>query len=188
MQLTADEDEAITVRPLRRKEILEEYSLSLIGKFLTTRLINIKAAKNLLRSTWKLGEDLKVLELGDRLLQFKFAIESQLNWVSSNGPWCFDNHILAMRRWEKGMSTRTVTFTHLPFWIQVWGLPFDLIIEEARHDIGRGLGKVIDVDCKALKTDQAWFLRVKVEVPLDKPLRRRQGWQMGGLGHKWVGS
>ncbi|XP_030940118.1 uncharacterized protein LOC115965051 [Quercus lobata] len=109
MQLTADEDEAITVRSLRRKEILEEYSLSLIGKFLTTRLINIRAAKNLLRSTRKLGEDLKVLELGDGLLQFKFAMESQLNWVWSNGPWCFDNHILAMRRWEKGTRGRTET-------------------------------------------------------------------------------
>ena len=43
------------VRPLRRKEILEEYSLSLIGKFLTTKPINIRVAKNLLRSMWKMG-------------------------------------------------------------------------------------------------------------------------------------
>lgn len=55
MQLTMNEDEAITVRLLRKKEILEEYSLSLIGKFFTTRPINIRAAKNLLRSMWKLG-------------------------------------------------------------------------------------------------------------------------------------
>lgn len=44
--------------------------------------------------------------------------------------------------------------------------------EEAGQDIGRGMGKVIEVDCKAIKTDQARFLRVRVEVPLDKPLRR----------------
>jgi len=48
LQLTTEEDEAITIRPVRRKEILEEYSLSLIGKFLTTRSINMRAAKNLL--------------------------------------------------------------------------------------------------------------------------------------------
>lgn len=69
------------------------------------------------------------------------------------------------------MTARSVTFTHLLFWVQVWGVPFDLITEEAAQDIGRGLGKVIEVDCKALKTDQARFLRIKVEVPLDKPLR-----------------
>ena len=172
MQLTTEEDEAITVRPIRRKEILEEYFLSLIGKFLTTRPINIRAAKNLLRSKWKLGDDLKVVEVGDGLLQFKFSMESQLNWVWNNGPWCFDNQILALRRWEKGMTARTETFTHLPFWVQVGGLPFDLMTEEAGQDIGRGMGKIIEVDCKAIKTDQARFLRVGVEVPLAKPLRR----------------
>ena len=172
MQLTMEEDEAITVRPIRRKEILEEYFLSLIGKFLTTRPINIRAAKNLLRSMWKLGGDLKVVEVGDGLLQFKFSMESQLNWVWNNGPWCFDNQILALRRWEKGMTARTETFTHLPFWVQVGGLPFDLMTEEAGQDIGRGMGKIIEVDCKAIKTDQARFLRVGVEVPLAKPLRR----------------
>lgn len=113
-----------------------------------------------------------MVELGDGLLQFKFSMECQLNWVWNNGPWCFDNQILVLRRWEKGMAARSVTFTHMPIWVQVWGLPFDLITEEAVQDIRQALGKVIEVDCKALKTDQARFLRIKVEVPLEKPLRR----------------
>ena len=81
LQLTTEEDEAITIRPVRRKEKLEEYSLSLIGKFLKTRLINMRATKNLQRSMWKMGYDLKVVEVGDGLLQFKFSLESQLTWV-----------------------------------------------------------------------------------------------------------
>ena len=48
MKLTIDEDEAMIVHPVRRQEMLEEYSLSLIGQFLTTRSINLRAAKNLL--------------------------------------------------------------------------------------------------------------------------------------------
>ena len=121
---------------------------------------------------WKLGDDLKIVDVGDRLLQFKFSMESQLSWVWNNGPWCFDNQILALRQWEKGMTVRTMSFTHIPIWVQAWGLPFDLINEEASQDIGRGLGTFIDVDCKASKSDQAHFLRVRVEIPLDKPLRR----------------
>ena len=68
LQLTTEEDKAITIRPIRRKEILEEYSLSFIEKFLTTRSINMRAAKNLLRSMWKMGDDLKVVKVGDGLL------------------------------------------------------------------------------------------------------------------------
>ena len=77
MKLTVDEDEAMTVRPVGRQEILEEYSLSLIGQFLTTRSINLRAAKNLLQSMWKLEDDLKIVDAGDGLLQFKFSMESQ---------------------------------------------------------------------------------------------------------------
>lgn len=172
MKLTVDEDEAMIVCPVQRQEILEEYLLSLIGQFLTTRSINLREAKNLLRSMWKLGDNLKIVDVDDGLLRFKFSMESQLSWVWNNGPWCFNNQILALRRWEKGVTARTVIFTHIPIWVQVLRLPFDLINEEASQDIGQGLGKFIDMDYKASKSDQACFLRVRVEIPLDKPLQR----------------
>ena len=76
--LTSKEDQPITVRVIHRDKILEEYSLSLIRKFLSTHPVNLKAAKNILRSMWKLGSDLKIIDVGDGLLQFKFSLESQL--------------------------------------------------------------------------------------------------------------
>ena len=42
--------------------------------------------------------------------------------------------------------------------------------KEAGMDIGRGLENFKEVDCNAFKSDQAKFLRVRVEVPLNKPL------------------
>lgn len=61
-------------------------------------------------------------------------------------------------------------------WVQVWGLPFDLINKEARLDIGRGIGSMVEVDCKALAVDQARFLQIRVEIPLNKPIRRGGRW------------
>nr|POF24328.1 uncharacterized protein CFP56_27524 [Quercus suber] len=166
--LTPDEDELITIRAVHREKTLEEYSLSLIGKFLTTHPINLRVAKTLLRLVWKPGNDLKVVEMGDGLLQFKFSQESQLRWVWDNGPWSFNNKILVLRRWEKGLTVRMVSFTSLSLWVQVWGLPFDLINEEVGKDIGRGIGRVVEVDCKALASEQARFLRVRVKIPIDR--------------------
>ncbi|XP_065620728.1 uncharacterized protein LOC136063773 [Quercus suber] len=137
-----------------------------------TKPINLWAAKNLLRSVWKLGHDLKIKDVGEGLMQFKFSMESQLNWVLNNGLWSFDNHLLLLKRWEKGMMTFTVDFKVVPIWVQVWGLPFDLMNEEAGKDIGGGIGRVLEVDCKAIAADQACFLRIRVELPLDKPIRR----------------
>jgi len=46
------------------------------------------------------------------------------------------------------MTAFLVNFKTIAIWVQVWGLPFNLINEEARRDIGRGIGRVIKVDCK----------------------------------------
>ena len=50
------------------------------------------------------------------------------------------------------------------FGSKVWGLPFNLINEKVGRDI-------IEVDCKAIASDQARFLRIRVEMPIDKPIR-----------------
>ena len=59
----------------------------------------------------------------------------------------------------------------MPMWVQVWDLPFDLLLEEVGMDIGSGLGEVLKIDLKAFSFDQARFIKVRVELLLDKPLR-----------------
>lgn len=121
IKLTSKEGEAILVRPTQWARTLEEYSNNIIGKFLTTRPINLRAAKNLLRAVWKMGNDLKITDVGEGLFQYKFALESQLRWVMDNGPWSSDDQLLVLRKWEKGMTARSVSFPVIPIWVQVWG-------------------------------------------------------------------
>ena len=65
----------------------------------------------------------------------------------------------------------SMKFQTIPIWVQVWGLPFELINEEAGRDIRRGISRVSEVDCKAIAADQAKFLRVRVDMLLDKLIR-----------------
>ena len=117
--LTEEEGEVIKVGGTHRDKILEECSLSLLGRFLTTCSYNQGAAKSLIRLVWKMGPDLKIVDMGGGLFQFKFALESQLKWVIHNSPWSFENHPLFLWRWERGMTASIVTFTSIPLWVQV---------------------------------------------------------------------
>ena len=91
VSLTVEEDEVIMVQSEHREKTLEDCSLNLLGRFHTTKLINFRATKNLLHSLWKMGNNLKITDVGDGLFQFKFSMESRLKWVINNGPWSFDN-------------------------------------------------------------------------------------------------
>ena len=117
--LTEDEGEVIIVGVSQRERMLAECSLSLLGRFLTTRAFNLRAAKSMLRSVWRMGSDLRIVDVGDDLFQFKFTMESQLKWVLANGPWSFADHPLALRRRERGMTTTSVRFSSMPMWVQV---------------------------------------------------------------------
>lgn len=158
--LTEEEGEAIQVGAHHKEQILEECSLNLVGRFLTNCSYNQRVAKSLLRSVWKMGTDLRIVDVGEGLFQFKFAME-----------WSFEDHPLVLRRWARGMLARNVNFTSIPLWIQVWGFPFDLITM-----VGSGLRTVVDIDHKAFTSNQALFIRLRVEFPFIKPL------SLGGVG------
>nr|POE57912.1 hypothetical protein CFP56_63133 [Quercus suber] len=146
IKLTTEEGEIIKVRSSQRENIIEECLLSLFGRFLTKKPVNWRAAKTLLCNTWKFCSNLSIIDVGEDLVQFKFTMESQVQWVLNNEPWSFDNSLLLLRHWERGIMANKVTFTHCPLWLQVWGLPFDLFNEEVGQEIGRGLGRVVEVD------------------------------------------
>lgn len=79
------------------KKIIEECSLSLFGRFLTTKSINWRAIKNILRNSWKFGSDLRIIDVSEDLVEFKLIMESQVQWVLNNRPRSFDNSLLLLR-------------------------------------------------------------------------------------------
>ena len=172
LQLTKEEEEDIFISSNNSPDLLEECALSLFGKLLVDRNQNQRALKNTLRSTWKMGLDLRIVEVRDNVLQFKFSSMFQLEWVERNGPWNFENNLLLLSRWRKGLTSANLAFTHAPFWIQVWGLPFEYMTEEAGRNIGSKIGRVMEVDKRSLQADQAKFMCVRIELPIEKPLRR----------------
>ena len=117
IKLTEDEGVVIRVGIVHRDRMLEECSLSLLGRFLPNRSFNQRAAKALLRFVWKMGSDVRIVDVRDGVFQFKFSMESQLKWVLANGPWSFEDHSLVLCRWEQGMTATSVRFTSIPMWV-----------------------------------------------------------------------
>nr|POF19256.1 hypothetical protein CFP56_75075 [Quercus suber] len=60
------------------------------------------------------------------------------------------------------------------------------MIEEIRKDIGRKIVRVLEVDKRAMQADKAKFLRIRVEVPINKPLSRGGYVKNEEGGRYWV--
>ena len=97
VNLMNEEEDNIVITATNRGSALEECSLSLLGRFLTQKPINFRAARSTLRLAWRMGDDVRIVKVGNGLLQFKFAQAFQMKWVMEHGPWNFDNHLLVLR-------------------------------------------------------------------------------------------
>ena len=158
LHLTKEDEEEISITIRSKSELLEECALSLFGRLLLDRHQNQRSLKNTLRSAWKMGSDLQIVDVGNNLLQFKFSSEYQLKWVETNGPWNFDNNLQLLCRWKKGLLATNITFTYSPFWVQIRGLPFKHMSNEVGRELGNSLGKFIESDRGARQTDQSKFM------------------------------
>ena len=86
LQLTKEEEEDIFISSNSTPNLPKECVLSLFGRLLVDRHQNQRALKNTLRSAWKMGSDLRIVEVGNNVLQFKFSLMYQLEWVERSGP------------------------------------------------------------------------------------------------------
>nr|POE70260.1 hypothetical protein CFP56_36524 [Quercus suber] len=85
LQLTKEEEEAIPITVTNCSGLLEECSLSLFGRLVSDRQQNQRALKNTPRLAWKMGSDMRIVEVGNNILQFKFSSKYQMKWVESLG-------------------------------------------------------------------------------------------------------
>ena len=146
MKLTTEEEEVITILDEDRRDEIESCALSLLGKFLTCKPFNKRAAQTTLRRAWGLEELVQIVEVGSNLFQFKFDKEFDMDRVFKEGPWSFDNQVLMLRRWMLGMTAANVKFDSVVLWVQIWGVPFDMFSPKVAAEIGSRLGEVVEVE------------------------------------------
>ena len=157
-----------------------------MGKFLTCKPFNKRAAYNTIKKAWGLHDGVQIIEVGPNLFQFKFHTEFDLERVLKGGPWSFDNQALLLARWQKGMTAKNVKFETISLWVQIWGAPFDMVSPKMAAEMGRRLGIVEEVERKQKNEMQNLFMRVKVALPISKPIRRG-GFIAGSEGGRtWV--
>ena len=88
------------------------------------------------------------------------------------GPWTFDNQLLLLQRWKKGMTVGNIHMEFTSFWVQIWDAPFDMILSQVVREVGSWLGTVEEVERRNRKDDINMFMRVRVALLIIKPLCR----------------
>ena len=84
----------------------------------------------------------------------------------------FDNQLLLLKQWNKGMTEGNIRLEAASLWVQIWGALFDMVSPQVAKEVGSRLEEVDEVEWKKKKDDLSMFMRVQVALSISKPIRR----------------
>ena len=70
------------------------------------------------------------------------------------------------------MNVGNIRLESASLWIQIWDAPFDMVSPQVTREVGSRRGEVEEVEWKKRKDDISMFMRVRVALPISKPIQR----------------
>ncbi|KAL5783740.1 hypothetical protein ACOSP7_008769 [Xanthoceras sorbifolium] len=147
-------------------------ALCLVGKILTTKLINRDAFRAIIPKIWRTTQSFIIENVKENVFVFQFQNQADKRRVLTGGPWSFDKCLIVLEEPRGDGKFLDMGFSHVQFWVQLHNVPLVCMTKEIGWALGNKIGRVMDIDVGATGDCLGRFLRVRVVIDVTKPLNR----------------
>jgi hypothetical protein len=100
-------------------------------------------------------------------------------------PWIFRNSWLIIKPWDRETEIQALDFTHVPVWVQLWGLPQHCKTKMMGVSLGSLMGTVEESEFYEYPGKKV-IIKIKVNINVHKPIP--SGIHVGNLtdGNCWI--
>ncbi|XP_019171512.1 PREDICTED: uncharacterized protein At4g02000-like [Ipomoea nil] len=158
----------------------------LVGRFLTERPIKFDHMLQVMASVWRPVMGVHAEALMDELFLFRFPHSKDLQRVLDDGPWSYENQIFVCDRVPTGTRPEDTKLEAIDFWVQIHGLPTLFASSDFLAQIGDYVGSFIAIDPVNFGGSWKSFLRIRVRLPIDTPLKRRMKLLRKDGSSQWI--
>lgn len=160
-------------------------SMCLLGKLWTSRSYNTFGLIETMRKLWSPSKGVTCREMGNNMISFQFKSKGDMQRVLAMEPWHFNKHVLVLKRITDAAQPSEIEFNSTPFWMRLYDLPFNGRTESTIQQIGGRFGEVLEVD-KETMIGVGRSIRIKIQVRLDKPLKKGTKIRIGKSEPRWI--
>ncbi|TVU10531.1 hypothetical protein EJB05_44068, partial [Eragrostis curvula] len=142
-----------------------------LARFFSVQRYSVHALFGEMRTAWLPRNKVHRKELHDNMFLLEFMGEGDYNFVMMGGPWIHKGDALIIVPYDGKTRPSEVAPDAIPLWIQLFDLPGLMMTKEVREALGRKLGKFLEYYKDDGELMGGRYLRIKVAVPLKKPLK-----------------
>ncbi|WOG81854.1 hypothetical protein DCAR_0101008 [Daucus carota subsp. sativus] len=158
----------------------------LVGRFLSDRSIDFEKMQHSMATLWKPGKGVYIKRLEPNLFLFQFNHEVDINRVIEGSPWTYDRMQLVFERLKEGDNPRFVEINKLDFWVQLHDLQPGFMSERVCKEVGNYIGEFLESDGNNFIGVWRDYLRIRVRMQIDKPIKRHMKIKKSGSDWFWV--
>lgn len=187
LALKEEEDRGIVVEGLGQESRAFGEGVYIVGQFLHDHPVNFMAMQHTLASIWRPVKGLVVSKTSknNRFL-FQFFHERDAQRVLDDGPWTFNQNVLLIKSLKPDEQASSMEISHLHIWVQVYDLPIGFRVESILRSIGDFIGKFIQDDSRDDVSSSRNYLRIKVALDVQQPIKRRMKIKRSGGEWLWI--
>ena len=138
LSLTKSEGAKVSLKKAKNLPAKEHV---LAAKFLTKRALNVEAIGRTFKPLWRSRGEFTIKEAEDHVLLFVFERENKAERVLASEPWVFDKHLVLFKWFDYFLvHARNIRFTTTKFWVQLHGLPRNMMVTDTTIEIGEIIG------------------------------------------------
>ncbi|KAJ1390976.1 Zinc finger, CCHC-type [Sesbania bispinosa] len=162
------EGDVLSLEPENQdSHLLGKYTL--IGKIISRKLINKTTTKTMILKGWGAIDKVSISDIGPNKFLFHFTDEDLMKRIIREAPWNVLGNHLNIQPWNPELSIEEVSFNLSPFWIQIHGLPIEMMTVKNASSIGSKLGSILRVENPMVEGHLLRsFFRVKVLINISK--------------------
>jgi hypothetical protein len=152
------------------QEGIQNCQKSLIGKFLTDKIITKQIVQNTLLGIWGDPKGFQISEVEGGFYHISMDSEKDILRALKGNPWTIRNSWFIVQQWDREKDPKELDFQRVPVWIQLWGLPLHCKTTTMGKHIGAQIGTVEDSALYDFP-DKARRVKIRVHIDATQPIR-----------------
>lgn len=141
----------------------------LVGRFVDYRSLSVQEFQVAINNSWHLEGPVTVLHQAGNF--FILQVENLADHDDlRSGPWNINGALLLLRPWVADRPLHSIDFSTAALWIQISGAPLEYMTPTMAVRLVALLGTVVSVDRRTVDRENLEYMRVRVEIPILRPL------------------
>jgi len=175
LNLTTEEGAVMDFADDEEAEALAPTEWALVGKILSPSPVHIDSVRLAMRPAWGNPVGLKFRSIGqkgDNLFVAEFGSGRDKERVLLGTPWLFGKYAVLIKEFDETLSASEIVFDRLELWVRILNLPLGWMNRTKGAKAMGLIGNVLKMDVDSDGKASGAFLRARVAIEVEKPIRR----------------